>query len=370
MSSFESKDNIFANVSFWQQKTRVDERAPPEMTSWLWKMLSHSLFDERVQPAVPSFRAKITSPPPFSDNRQQTTDNRKPATNCKIRRYCVISQSFKMGQCRNFIAFICLLWGLNSFAQIHEFGISGGVTNYFGDLNTKASFKYVGPEAGVFYRYNIKYRGAWRNSFSWGVAQFNDEASKDAWNQQRDLSFRTNVFEASSLIEFNFFKYDKESKKHWFTPYIATGLCLFFFNPQAQYDGKWYYLQPLGTEGQNDPSYSGVKKYKLYSFAIPFVGGFKMSVARFWNFAIDGGLRQTFTKYLDDVSGRYPSYVDLPGGSSGLAAQLSYRGNENAHAGYQRGDGTFDKYMFASITVSYTIMHIRCPKVSGPDAYK
>lgn len=275
-----------------------------------------------------------------------------------------------MAHYRHFLIILFLFCGVGAFGQFHEFGIFGGVTNYFGDLNTKASFKYVAPSVGGFYRYNIKYRGAWRNSFTWGVAQYNDESSKDSWNQQRDLSFKTNVFEASSMIEFNFFKYDKESKKHWFTPYIATGVALFFFNPQAEYDGKWYYLQPLGTEGQNDPSYSGVKKYRLFSFAIPFVGGFKVSVARFWNIAIDGGLRQTFTKYLDDVSGRYPNFVDVPGGSSGLAAALSYRGNPNAQPGYQRGDGTFDKYMFAGITVSYTIMHIRCPVVSEPNAYK
>ncbi|HWB62109.1 MAG TPA: DUF6089 family protein [Chitinophagales bacterium] len=256
------------------------------------------------------------------------------------------------------------------FAQIHEFGLTGGVCNYFGDLNTRASFKYVRPSAGVFYRYNIKYRGAWRNTFNWGQAEFYDNSIKDAWNQQRDLSFKTNIFELSSMIEFNFLKYDKESKKHWFTPYIGTGLCLFFFNPEAQYNGKWYYLQPLGTEGQNNPSYSGVKKYKLYSFAFPFVGGVKLSFARFWNVAVEGGLRITTTKYLDDVSGKYPSYVDLPGGSGGLAAALSYHGNESAQPGFQRGDGGFDKYLIMGVTLSYTIMKIRCPTVSGGSTYR
>ena len=280
-----------------------------------------------------------------------------------------------MKRVRYLMPFLVLFIGTTVFAQIDEFGITGGITNYFGDLNTKASFKQVGPSAAAFYRYNIGYRGAWRNSFSWGVAQFNDATNKDAWNQQRNLSFKTDIFEVSSMIEFNFLKYDKESKKHWFTPYIATGLAIFFFNPKAQYNGKWYYLQPLGTEGQNDPSYSGVKKYHLYSFAIPFVGGFKFSFARYWNLCIEGGLRQTFTKYLDDVSGKYPSYPSLPGGSTGIAAALSDRSAENGgekigKAGYQRGDGTLDKYLFGGITLSYTIMKQRCPTVSGPNTYR
>jgi hypothetical protein len=278
-----------------------------------------------------------------------------------------------MKNTRTFILLISLLVVQSAFAQIHEYGVLMGFTNYFGSLNEVASFKQVRPAAGAFYRYNIKYRGAWRNSFTWGQAQFNDASVNNAWNQQRNLSFRSNIFEVSSMIEFNFFKYDKESKKHWFTPYIATGLSLFFFNPQAQYNGKWYYLQPLGTEGETDPSYSGVKPYHLYSFAIPMVGGFKFSFARFWNVAIEAGLRQTFTKYLDDASGRYPSYVDLPGGSSGLAAALSNRsagGADGAQIGLQRGLGVFDKYLFCSITISYTVMKLRCPTVTGGSTYR
>jgi hypothetical protein len=261
--------------------------------------------------------------------------------------------------------------GSGPYGQNHEIGVWGGITNYFGDLNTKTSFKFVRPGAGVFYRYNIKYRGAWRTSLNWGIAEFKDSETNTAWNLQRNLSFRTQIFDLTSIIEFNFLKYDKSSKKHWFTPYLGTGFSIFFFNPQAQYNGKWYSLQPLGTEGQNDPSYSGVKKYKLYSFAIPIVGGFKFSFARNWNIAIEAGVRKTFTDYLDDVSGKYPSYASLPGGSTGLAAALSDRSGENGgekigKPGYQRGQSPKkDDYLMGGITISYTIMKTQCPSPNG-----
>lgn len=269
------------------------------------------------------------------------------------------------------LSVVCCLLSISSYAQIHEFGLWGGITNYFGDLNTKTSFKFARPGAGAFYTYNIKKRGAWKSGINWGIAEFKDEVNKDAWNQQRNLSFKTNIFDITTLIEFNFFQYDKESKKHWYTPYIGTGLTLFFFNPKAEYKGKWYYLQPLGTEGQNDPSYSGVKKYKLYSMAIPLVGGFKFSFKRNWNIAIEAGVRKTFTDYLDDVSGTYPSYASLPGGSRGLAAQLSDRSGEHGgekigKPGYQRGQSPkFDDYLFGGISISYTIMKIQCPRPNG-----
>lgn len=278
-----------------------------------------------------------------------------------------------MKQLRTFFLLLGLVTGRTGFAQIHEYGVFTGFTNYFGSLNEVASFKQVRPAVGGFYRYNIKYRGAWRTSLSWGEAQFDDNSVKTAWNQQRNLSFKSNIIEVSTMIEFNFFKYDKESKKHWFTPYIGLGAGVFFFNPETLYNGRWYYLQPLGTEGEIDPSYSGVKPYHLYSFCIPMVGGFKFSFARFWNVAVEAGLRETFTKYLDDASGKYPSYVDLPGGSTGLAAALSNRskdGQDGSQIGLQRGEAGFDKYLFCGITLSYTIMKLRCPTVSGGNAYR
>lgn len=252
-------------------------------------------------------------------------------------------------------------------AQFHEFGAFAGFAHYFGDLNPQFSFAMPRPAAGVFYRYNIKKRGAYRASFNYGMLEFRDDATKIPANIQRNLSFRTNVIDITNLIEFNFLEYDKTKKKKWFTPYIATGFTLFFFNPETYYNGRWIYLQPLGTEGQNDPDYSGVKKYKLYNFSIPAVFGFKFSLQN-WNIAIEGGWRQTFTDYLDDVSGVYPSYASLPGGSKGLAAQLSDRSREKGiepigKPGYQRGESPkTDAYLFAGITVSYTIMRIQCPK--------
>lgn len=275
-----------------------------------------------------------------------------------------------------FIFLFLLFFCRPSFGQEHEVGGWLGTTNYFGDLNTNVSFKYTRPGAGIFYRYNIQYRWAWRTSVNYGIAEFSDRVNNDPWNQQRNLSFRSNIFDVSTMMEFNFFKYDKASKKDKWTPYIGIGLGVFFFNPEAKYNGQWYYLQGLGTEGQNDPSYSGVKKYRPYSFAIPMVMGFKFSFLRNWNIGIEGGLRQCFTDYLDDVSGKYPSFASLPGGSSGLAAALSDRSAENGgekigKAGRQRGDNSrSDQYLFMGVTLSYTIMRPRCPTVSGGNTYR
>lgn len=264
---------------------------------------------------------------------------------------------------------------MQSYSQFHEIGVWGGVANYFGDLNPKFNWTMVRPAGGLFYRYNMSTRFAAKLSISYGEVEFKDSATKIARNRQRNLSFKSSVADVGGMLEFNFFKFDKGKKKFYHSPYLGLGVSIFFFNPKAEYNGKWYYLQPLGTEGQNDASYSGIKKYKLYSFSIPIEFGYKFSVYRNWNIGIFGSWHYAFTDYLDDVSSNYPQTVSLPGGSRGIAAALSDRsgevGEKIGKVGYQRGESTApDQFMFVGLTISYTIMSLRCPTPAEPNTYK
>lgn len=265
-----------------------------------------------------------------------------------------------------FIILICILVSQNVHAQNFEVGASVGVANYFGDLNSNSSFAMSRPMGGVFLRNNFDTRWVLKSGIYFGQVAFDDKKSINSFNRQRNLHFKSNIFELSAMLELNFLEFNKQKKKDWFSPYFTIGVAAFYFNPQAQYNDRWYYLQPLGTEGQNDPSYSGLEKYKLVGFAIPIGGGFKFSVSRNWNIGIEGGLRVTFTDYLDDVSTVYPSPLSLPEGSQGIAYALSDRsgevGTQIAEPGKQRG--TSDKndfYLYTGITVSYTFFRVKCP---------
>lgn len=274
-----------------------------------------------------------------------------------------------MNRLHTYAKVICFLLGiLSAHAQEHEFGGWVGVANYKGSLNPNFQWNYPGPAGGLFYRYNINKRFAARGMVSYGEVSGNDAGSSIAYDRQRNLSFRSTITDVCGTIEFNFFKYNKNNPKHnGFTPYLATGLGIFFYNPETYYKGQWYYLQPLGTEGQNDPSYSGVKKYNLYSFEIPIEWGFKIHLKKNWNVNIFASWRDCFTKYLDDVSGVYASTASLPGGSHGIAAALADRSGEINHGvnlgkpGYQRGDGKNDDYILIGIVLSYTRMSLKCP---------
>lgn len=273
---------------------------------------------------------------------------------------------------KSLVTGIFLLFTQVSFAQNFEVGAWAGGANYFGDLNSNSSFAMLRPAGGIFLRNNFDTRWVLKTSISFGQIAFDDKKSANAFNRQRNLHFRSSVGEIAAMLELNFLEFNKRKKQQWFSPYFTVGFAAFYFNPQAQFDGDWYFLQPLGTEGQNDPSYSGIKKYRVVNFAVPIGGGLKFSVGRNWNVGIFGEVRVTFTDYLDDVSGVYPSLLSLPQGSQGLAYALSDRSGEVGEPigqeGKQRGTSAKnDFYLFTGISVSYTIFRLKCPT---PGAFK
>lgn len=266
----------------------------------------------------------------------------------------------------------CIVWLValffmqNVFSQKIEIGVMVGGANYTGDLNTNTSFQKVGPSAGIFLRNNLGTRFSFKHAFEYGQVSADDQLSKNQFQKNRNLSFRSDIFEISEMFELNFLDFLTRSKKYIVSPYVSTGFCVFFFNPQANYQDKWYNLQPLGTEGQNDPNYTSTKKYKLYNIAIPIGGGLKIACNRYWSVGIDFQNRVTFTDYLDDVSATYVSPVSLPGGNKGIAYKLMDRSGEKGEVigkpGYQRGSSAKkDHYMFFGFTISYTFKSLICP---------
>ena len=263
------------------------------------------------------------------------------------------------------LVFLLLLM-TTSRAQNFEVGAWMGGANYFGDLNSNASFSMIRPAGGVFLRNNFNTRWVLKSSISFGQLTFDDKKSSNTFNRQRNLHFKSNVGEIAAMLELNFLEFNKKKKQQWFSPYFTIGFAAFYFNPQAEFQGEWYYLQPLGTEGQNDPSYSNLDKYRIVNFAIPIGGGLKFSVGRNWNVGIFGDIRIAFTDYLDDVSGVYASPLSFDQGSTGLAYALSDRSGEIgepiAEPGKQRGTSAKnDFYLFAGVSVSYTIFRLKCP---------
>jgi hypothetical protein len=205
-----------------------------------------------------------------------------------------------------------------------EVGLFLGTSYYLGDLNEN-HFKLAQPAAAINYRYNIDRRVALKGGLWFGELRGADKLNEvDTVKIQRNLHFKSPLYELSGIIEFNFFDYETGSQRYRFTPFLFTGISIFQFNPQARryytsnlFDNDsgngnpWTYLQPLGTEGQNSTAYPEKDSYQLMQFAIPLGIGFKISLSDNFSINAEYGFRRTFTDYLDDVGGTYANPADL-----------------------------------------------------------
>jgi hypothetical protein len=255
-------------------------------------------------------------------------------------------------------------------AQDREIGISLNAASYQGDLSLKqVTLSETKPSLGLLFRYYFGPRIDIKGSFTYGMIAGDDQDYVDAdkYRGFRNLNFKSNILELAGTVEFNILPYISNSKRYRFAPYVFGGAAFFHFNPKSQYNGKWYALQPLGTEGQNIPG-SGKTKYSLYQFAIPYGFGIKYSLGKFWNLGLEIGQRKLFTDYLDDVSTQFadPGLVadNAPSGSQEAAryfANPSIKFNKNPTVGRNRGDQTdLDMYVFTGITITKTIRRFSC----------
>ncbi len=251
------------------------------------------------------------------------------------------------------------LLNLKADAQYSEFGIIGGVSNYKGELSRHLfNTDFLHPAVGVFFRHNWDRRWGWKIGVNYLKVSGDDAKATTLFEQNRNLSFYSNILEISPQIEFNFFDYETDNPDYPVTPYIFAGFSIFHFNPKAELNGRSVELQPLGTEGQG---INGTKKYKRVQFALPIGGGLKISAGRL-GIGIEVGARRTYTDYLDDVSTVYPDMAALFAAHGSTAVLLSDRSLAPSDTSVmipsaflkQRGNANDnDWYLFAGISIYF-----------------
>ncbi len=260
-----------------------------------------------------------------------------------------------------YASLLVLLFSSSCFAQSSEIGIMLGGSGYKGDLNEHLfNPQLISPAGGLFYRRSFNSHWSLRLGLSYGVIKASDAISKNEFQQVRNLSFKSSIWDASALFEFNFFQFQTASESsNKITPFIFSGITFFHFNPKAFYGGSWHELQPLGTEGQGSGLAGTGSPYKRTQFALPIGGGVKIWLSKRFALTIEAGARRTFTDYLDDVSTVYPDNTQLAASNGPLSATLSDRTvlqQTDLNAKRQRGNASDDDwYMMGGFTVSWTL---------------
>lgn len=251
----------------------------------------------------------------------------------------------------------------NGYTHEGEFGIALGAAHYFGDINTRAGINRPKPAFGVFYRKQFGEYVAARLSATFAQLGYSDVYSKNQFQQLRNLSFNTNIFEIALQGDFNFFKFNPIDPNYRFTPYVTIGAGIFSFNPYAYLNGKKYFLQPLGTEGQGTTAYPDRKKYSTTAICFPLGVGVKFNINDQMNIGFEIAHRFTSTDYLDDVSKTYAGAQLFKDPAAFKLQDRSYEfGTPIGVAGRQRGfSGQKDQYVTAMLSLTFNISSYKCP---------
>ncbi|MBK8226090.1 MAG: hypothetical protein IPK70_02810 [Flavobacteriales bacterium] len=274
-----------------------------------------------------------------------------------------------------------------------EFGF--GISNFLGELGGRnqigspfvwdLEFSQTRPAASLAYRYYLARQQALRLRFTYGILAGNDNLTTEPFRQNRNLSFKSDVFELSLVYELHLYReelghiYDlrgvKGTKSSRVGLYLFGGVGGFYFDPRAQYNNAWVRLKPMRTEGQGLPG--GPDEYKNFQVCIPLGFGIRRAFTKNWSGGLELQYTKTFTDYVDDVSTSYyygPDPLDaqdvnipedevagyLADPSLGLMPGQTARGQ-------QRGDEKdLDAYLFLKFTADWKIYKYK----SGSKKYR
>ena len=203
-----------------------------------------------------------------------------------------------------------------STAQIHEFGLYLGGSNFIGDVGAT---DYIAPKnltIGGIYKWNRSPRHSYRISLLFSELEGIDKNSDDPSRQIRGLEFNSQIIELSAGMEFTFLDFNLHKGGFVSTPYLYTGVTVtkhdnFFLANLGQ-------LEPEGTES--------------FAYGIPMVVGYKAAIAQHFVLAFEIGARYTFS---DEIDGSVPDAEEL---------QSRSFGNLNNN----------DWYTFTGVTLTYT----------------
>ncbi|MBL7963915.1 MAG: hypothetical protein JNM31_08715 [Flavobacteriales bacterium] len=263
-----------------------------------------------------------------------------------------------------------------------ELTVGLGIANFLGELGGRNQIgspfvwdlevSQTKPALSVGYRYYTFERQSIRLNLTYGVLAGNDNLTQEMFRHNRNLSFRSDIFELSLVYELHLFKemlghlYDLRGVQGQGNTrvgfYFFAGIGGFWFDPKAKYNGNWVQLKPLGTEGQGLPD--GPEEYRNYEICIPMGVGIRKAFSKVWSGGIELQYTKTFTDYIDDVSGVYYDNDVLASVRGPVAAFLADpslgKVPGQTAAGQQRGDSNdLDAYIFLKWHMHYKIFKYR-----------
>ncbi len=292
-----------------------------------------------------------------------------------------------------------LIFGLGATGFMGELGGADDIGSHGIQGIKDFDFSAIRPAITAGYRYMLFESLGLTGNLTFGYIAGDDKNTSEPFRNNRNIHFRSPIWELSSTLQYYFFSYDRAGARYrritrlrgqlgfGFSLYVHAGLAGFYFNPQGYFESEnyqgtiknvddlppngWYNLRPLRTEGQG--YFPTREKYSRFSLSIPFgIGALFYLDNPDFSIGIEYGFRKTFTDYMDDVSTTYvdPAVFSEMFDDPGKVALAEYFANPTNNSlpetvtapGQQRGNPfNSDAYMFGVITLYYSI-----PQTSRP----
>jgi hypothetical protein len=182
------------------------------------------------------------------------------------------------------LLFLYLPYSLSG-QRVSDYGVFAGTSSYLGDINPNRMLYSPSLAAGILYRYNFNPRQALRTSLFYGGIEAYDINFKNNFQQTRKAEFYGNVGEWAIQFEFNFLPFSTQGKTWDYTPYLAAGVGIAFFNTTSK--------TPNSPQKTTD--------IKRYDPVIPFSIGFKVNMYKNLGLEAEYGFRKTFCDTFDGL---------------------------------------------------------------------
>lgn len=270
----------------------------------------------------------------------------------------------------------------------HEVALGLGVVNFLGELGGRdaiGSDFIMDMEVSMFrpamhleYRYRIARSIVIKGGVHYGIIAGNDALTEEPFRKNRNIHFKSNIFEFSIKGEFNIYEIQPggrykllgvKSKPKGGAFYGFVGIGMTYFNPKANYNGEWVELKPLGTEGQNFED--GPEPYSNFTPVFPMGLGYRSYLTNQLSLGAEISHRITLSDYMDDTSTKYydKNAITLQDGpAAGYLSDpsLGYRVNSEGEQvamnvdPLQRGDPEDkDSYFYVMVTLTYKFTPMR-----------
>lgn len=202
-----------------------------------------------------------------------------------------------------------------------------------------------------------------------GKIQGYDANSNSAYIRSRNLSYRSNIYEASLTAAVHPLTLINADNIPVISPYLVGGVGVFSFYPKTMYNDRLIPLRWMNTEGEMSRQYPARQQYNLRAISFPVGFGAKYEISAKLSLRLEALARFTTTDYIDDASTVYLDRSIFPTAAQRILAHRYLELDPSIdRTGWARANpNNNDKFFTVNLKLGFVIGRQKIPVNYNPD---